>query len=75
MSGTTSTKTTLGPFDWRAPLPIPDFSGVSAPYEPPASPELRIDASRTDFAASVELVVEELRRREVIGQAPGHDRP
>ena len=26
---------------------IPDFSGISAPYEPPASPELRVDTVRS----------------------------
>lgn len=45
---------------------IPEFSGVSAPYEPPSAPELRIDTSTTDLATCVEAVVGELRHRGVI---------
>lgn len=54
---------------------IPEFSGVSAPYEPPGAPELRIDTSRTELAASVDLVLQHLRRGGVIGPPPAHHRP
>jgi adenylylsulfate kinase len=32
---------------------IPDFSGISAPYEPPTSPELRVDTSDRSLEACV----------------------
>jgi adenylylsulfate kinase len=35
---------------------IPEFSGVSAPYEPPESPELRVDTAQQDLAACVAAV-------------------
>jgi adenylylsulfate kinase len=45
---------------------IPDFSGVSAPYEPPESPELRLDTSERGLDDCVEDVVSLLREREVL---------
>ena len=36
---------------------IPDFSGISAPYEAPEHPEIRVDTSEQDIAESVSLVV------------------
>ena len=39
---------------------IPDFSGVSAPYEAPAEPELRIDTSQADVDAGARQVLEYL---------------
>jgi adenylylsulfate kinase len=35
---------------------LPDFSGVSAPYEAPSNPELRLDTSRLDLPACVAAV-------------------
>jgi adenylylsulfate kinase len=35
---------------------IGEFTGVSAPYEPPEAPELRIPTGRQDLAASAELL-------------------
>jgi adenylyl-sulfate kinase len=35
---------------------IPSFTGVSDPYEPPASPEVSIDSSREEIDSSVEKV-------------------
>lgn len=35
---------------------IPDFSGVSAPYEPPVAPELRLDTASLDLDACVAAV-------------------
>ncbi len=46
---------------------IPDFSGVSAPYEAPVDPELRIDTSVADLAACTAQVVEHLRSTGVVG--------
>jgi adenylylsulfate kinase len=45
---------------------IPDFSGVSAPYEPPAAPELRIDTSERDLAACVDEVLAHLEAAGII---------
>jgi adenylyl-sulfate kinase len=42
---------------------IPDFSGVSAPYEPPESPELRVDTSTQTIAQCAQAVFDEIRRR------------
>ena len=39
---------------------IPDFSGVSAPYEAPEEPELRIDTSQLDIEACVARVIDHL---------------
>lgn len=41
---------------------IPQFTGVSAPYEPPANPELRIDTARLSIQESVERLVEYAER-------------
>jgi adenylyl-sulfate kinase len=45
---------------------IPEFSGISAPYEAPTAAELRIDTSRTDVEAGVAAVVAELAAAGVI---------
>jgi len=39
---------------------IPEFSGISAPYEPPTDPELTIDTTILDLDACVERVLTEL---------------
>jgi adenylyl-sulfate kinase len=46
---------------------MPDFSGVSAPYEPPCTPDLTLDTSKQDEQACVEVV---LRRLTVAGVVP-----
>ncbi len=43
---------------------IPDFSGVSAPYEPPEHPEVRIDTSNISVEACVARIV---RALDVVG--------
>jgi adenylyl-sulfate kinase len=45
---------------------IPEFSGVSAPYEPPTDPELRLDTDDLDVAACVDRIIELLQRSGVI---------
>mgnify|MGYP001817032607 CR=1 FL=1 len=42
---------------------IPEFSGISAPYEPPESPELRIDTTAGSIESCAGLVIDEIRRR------------
>lgn len=45
---------------------IADFSGISAPYEPPTQPELRVDTSRADLDTCVAAVLDHLADRGVI---------
>jgi adenylylsulfate kinase len=41
---------------------LPDFTGVSAPYEEPQQPELVVDTNAASIEASVSAVVEYLIR-------------
>lgn len=41
---------------------IPDFTGISSPYEAPESPDLRIDTTNIDVATAVGEVVDLLER-------------
>ena len=41
---------------------LPDFTGVSAPYEEPESPELLVDTNAASIDSSVSTVVEYLIR-------------
>jgi len=53
---------------------IPDFTGVSAPYEPPANPELTIDSANKTIEECVATILGYLRDRGVIsdgGQCDG----
>ncbi|HEY0837005.1 MAG TPA: adenylyl-sulfate kinase [Azospirillum sp.] len=36
---------------------IPDFTGISSPYEPPDAPELTLDTGRTDVAHAVSQIL------------------
>jgi len=45
---------------------IPHFTGVSDPYEPPVSPELRVDSSTENIALSEERVWQLLKDRGLI---------
>jgi adenylylsulfate kinase-like enzyme len=40
---------------------IPDFTGVSAPYEPPRAAELVLDGAGTSVRENAERVLEALR--------------
>lgn len=48
---------------------IKDFTGISAPYEPPVAPELVLDTATLSLVDSVAKVVELLRERGIIGQS------
>jgi len=48
---------------------IPDFTGISAPYEAPRQPDLRLDTVRHRIPQLVETVVETLRQRGAIPDA------
>jgi len=42
---------------------IPDFTGISAPYEAPTAPDLVLDTDRVDIAACVDALMRTLNRR------------
>jgi bifunctional enzyme CysN/CysC len=41
---------------------IPEFTGISSPYEPPESPEMRLDTSTTPVEKCVTLLMDRLRQ-------------
>jgi adenylylsulfate kinase len=45
---------------------ISDFTGVSAPYEEPETPEIRIDTTGVSPAASAQIVLDRLAQLEVV---------
>jgi sulfate adenylyltransferase len=42
---------------------IPEFTGISSPYEPPDDADLRIDTSVVDVPDAVALILAGLRQR------------
>jgi sulfate adenylyltransferase len=52
---------------------LPEFTGVSDPYEEPADADLRVDTSVVDVPAAVETVLAELRARGLAPTARGED--
>lgn len=40
---------------------IPNFTGISDPYEPPESPELRICTDQITLHEEIEMIIEKLR--------------
>lgn len=53
---------------------IEDFTGVSAPYEPPESPEVHIQSDRESVESAAAKVVKTLELIGIIPVAEGHDR-
>jgi len=49
---------------------IPEFTGVSDPYEPPPAPEVRVETHDCDAGASAAQVVDYLERAGLTGPAP-----
>ena len=45
---------------------LPEFSGISAPYEPPEHPELRLDTSQLDLDACITAVTDHLETAGVL---------
>jgi sulfate adenylyltransferase len=45
---------------------LPEFTGVSDPYERPTDAALEVDTSRVDVESAVALIVNELRRRGLV---------
>lgn len=50
---------------------IPQFTGVSDPYEPPRKPEIELNTDLCSLPESVDRLVTELRQRGFIGIEPG----
>ncbi|HEY3417515.1 MAG TPA: adenylyl-sulfate kinase, partial [Armatimonadota bacterium] len=46
---------------------IPDFTGISAPYEPPAEPELRLETAEQSVEESVERILLLLKQLKIVG--------
>jgi adenylylsulfate kinase len=45
---------------------IPNFTGISSPYEAPENPELVIDTGSQSLQESVSQVIDLLRKRSII---------
>ena len=45
---------------------IPEFTGISSPYEEPLNPEIKIDTSAQSIDGSADLVISELVKRSII---------
>ena len=45
---------------------LPHFTGIDSPYEPPPSPEVRIDTVSSSVAESVEQIVSQLRAQGIV---------
>jgi sulfate adenylyltransferase len=52
---------------------LPEFTGVSDPYEEPVDADLRVDTSTVDVPTAVETVLAELRARGLAPTARGED--
>jgi adenylylsulfate kinase len=52
---------------------IPEFTGVSDPYEPPTAPEVRVVTHDRDSSASAAQVLEYLESVGLTGPAPRHE--
>ena len=46
---------------------IPEFTGISSPHDPPINPELIVNTTSQDIAASVASVIEALTVAKLIG--------
>ena len=42
---------------------LKNFTGIDSPYEPPQSPEIRIDTTSMSAGAAADLIVKELMKR------------
>jgi len=45
---------------------LKNFTGIDSPYEPPITPELRIETTSTDIEAATELVIAQLRAMQIV---------
>jgi bifunctional enzyme CysN/CysC len=51
---------------------IAQFTGVSAPFEAPTSPDLVLDTAEFDIPTTTELLIAHIRRNLALDQADGH---
>ena len=49
---------------------IPEFTGISSPYEIPENPELNVNTGTVALESCVQQVIEEIKQRRAIGVAP-----
>lgn len=49
---------------------IPEFTGISAPYEEPLKPELLIDTSQLDLEKSTAVVLDYLKEKGIVANNP-----
>ena len=49
---------------------IPDFTGISSPYEEPEEPELVLETDQCSIDECVDHILDALRRRGIIGEGP-----
>ncbi len=54
---------------------IPDFTGISAPYEPPEAPELVVETADNDIDSCVARLVDYVERHFALGATDGQLRP
>jgi adenylylsulfate kinase len=47
---------------------LPEFTGISSPYEAPDAPDVLVDSAETSVAQEVARLVAELERREIIAR-------
>jgi len=46
---------------------IPEFTGISSPYEEPENPEIIVDTDKNSVAACAEIIVKHLKKEGVLG--------
>ncbi|MBU1024067.1 adenylyl-sulfate kinase, partial [bacterium] len=44
----------------------PDFTGISAPYEPPENPALRVQTAKLDPQESVDAIIQMLKNKGIL---------
>ena len=45
---------------------VPEFTGISSPYEPPVLADLEIDTGTLTLKSYVEMVIQELQKRKML---------
>ena len=61
---------TKGLYAGQASGSVGGLTGVSAPYEPPADPELHFDTAHVDADAAIDAIVERLRAEGIVPEGP-----
>jgi adenylylsulfate kinase-like enzyme len=50
-------------------FPVPEFTGISAPYEAPTSPEIHIKTDEVDVEGAVKIITEYLEKQGLLSGA------